>query len=447
MQVGEPDRALASGQRALAIATDLGEVGLTVAAQHYLGHVYRSLGDYRRAVECYRKNVACLHGELLHERFGLPGLASVLSRSFLTCSLAECGAFAEGRAPAEEGVRIAEAADHPYSRVMAYWAVGFRYLRQGELPPGHPGARTGPRPRAGGAHPARSPLGRRALGGGLCARRTDRRGPAAAGAGGRAGHGDAFDDRPCAPGSLARARRICWLAVWTRRTPRRSAPWSSPEPIRNGATKPTPCGSSASSTRATIPQRSNPLQPTTARPSPWPRNSACVRSRRTATSASARCTPGQASGSRRALRCPLPLRCTVPWTCISGSRRRKPHWHRRAGQDQCREGQTNTVTMALPSAYRSPGTTLCGRTRCCVPLACAEGKRAASLCALAAVLSRLRASYNTSGVWYAWLQHTGKRKYADIAGHRQRDCAARAGDSTSELYAPRLSQSIRANCS
>ena len=90
-------------------------------------------GTIARAVECFRKNVACLHGELLHERFGLPGVASVLSRSFLACTLAECGAFAEGRAPAEEGVRIAEAADHPYSRVMAYWAVGFRYLRKGEL--------------------------------------------------------------------------------------------------------------------------------------------------------------------------------------------------------------------------------------------------------------------------------------------------------------------------
>ena len=85
-------------------------------------------------MECYRKNVACLHGELLHERFGLSGVASVLSRSYLTCNLAESGAFAEGRAPAEEGVRIAEAVDHPYSRVIAYWAVGFRYLRKGELP-------------------------------------------------------------------------------------------------------------------------------------------------------------------------------------------------------------------------------------------------------------------------------------------------------------------------
>jgi tetratricopeptide (TPR) repeat protein len=131
-QAGEPDRALTFGQRALAIAANLEDIGLTVTAQHQLGQAYRSLGDYRRAVECFQKNVACLHGELLRECFGLPGLASVVSRSFLTLSLAECGAFAEGRAPAEEGVRIAEAADHPYSRVLAYWAVGFRSLYKGD---------------------------------------------------------------------------------------------------------------------------------------------------------------------------------------------------------------------------------------------------------------------------------------------------------------------------
>jgi class 3 adenylate cyclase/tetratricopeptide (TPR) repeat protein len=128
------DHALASGQRALAIAADLGDIGLTVTAQNFLGQVYRCLGDYRRAVECFQKNVACLHGELLQERFGLPGLASVLSRGHLTQNLAECGAFAEGRALAEEGIRIAEAADHPYSRALAYVSVGNRDLWKGDLP-------------------------------------------------------------------------------------------------------------------------------------------------------------------------------------------------------------------------------------------------------------------------------------------------------------------------
>jgi DNA-binding winged helix-turn-helix (wHTH) protein/tetratricopeptide (TPR) repeat protein len=133
-QVGDPECALAAGQRALALATPLGERGLTVVAQHYLGGVYRSLGDYRRAIECFRMNVACLDGQLLQKHLGLPGLAAVFARSHLVIALAECGAFAEGRAPAEEGVRMAEAAKHPYSRVMAWWAVGILTLRQGDLP-------------------------------------------------------------------------------------------------------------------------------------------------------------------------------------------------------------------------------------------------------------------------------------------------------------------------
>jgi predicted ATPase/class 3 adenylate cyclase/DNA-binding winged helix-turn-helix (wHTH) protein len=131
LQAGEPDDALASGQRALAIATALGDVGLTVTVQNYLGHLSRSLGDYRRAVEYYRKNLACLHDELLHEYFGLPGLASALSCGFLAIPLAECGTFAEGMGLAEEAVRLAEAANHPYSRCVAYWAVGWRSLLQG----------------------------------------------------------------------------------------------------------------------------------------------------------------------------------------------------------------------------------------------------------------------------------------------------------------------------
>jgi len=123
-----------AGKRALTIATALGETGLTVVAQHYLGGVYCSLGDYRRAVECFQMNVACLDGALRQAHLGLPGLATVFARSHLVVALAECGAFAEARAPAEEGVQIAEAARHPYSRVMAWWAVGVRALGQGDLP-------------------------------------------------------------------------------------------------------------------------------------------------------------------------------------------------------------------------------------------------------------------------------------------------------------------------
>jgi tetratricopeptide (TPR) repeat protein len=76
--------------------------------------------------------VTCLHGALRQERLGLPGLAAVFARSHLVTSLAERGAFAEGHAPAAEGEQMAEATGHPYSRVMASWAVGFWALRRGD---------------------------------------------------------------------------------------------------------------------------------------------------------------------------------------------------------------------------------------------------------------------------------------------------------------------------
>jgi tetratricopeptide (TPR) repeat protein len=51
----------------------------------------------------------------------------------LGITLSEVGAFAEGIATAEEGVRIAEAVDHPLSRIAASVGVGFVSFRKGDL--------------------------------------------------------------------------------------------------------------------------------------------------------------------------------------------------------------------------------------------------------------------------------------------------------------------------
>jgi hypothetical protein len=75
--------------------------------------------------------MAALDGELRRERLGMAGLLSVLSRAWLVAALAEVGAFAEGITLAEEGVRIVEAADHPFSLIRAYSAVAALHLRKG----------------------------------------------------------------------------------------------------------------------------------------------------------------------------------------------------------------------------------------------------------------------------------------------------------------------------
>jgi tetratricopeptide (TPR) repeat protein len=135
-QMSDLDQALESGQRAL--ATTLGDVDLQVMANFYVGSLYYDLGDYRRAIDCLGWNVASLQGALIRERFGMTGLPSVLSRVYLSWSLAELGAFAEAVARGEEGVGNAEAADHPFSRIWAYAGIGKLYLDQGDVHRGIP---------------------------------------------------------------------------------------------------------------------------------------------------------------------------------------------------------------------------------------------------------------------------------------------------------------------
>jgi tetratricopeptide (TPR) repeat protein len=131
---GDYDRALASGQRARAIAAALGELALQVQTHFHLGQVYHSLGDYRQAIDVLQWNVAALTGELRYERFGGTNLPSVQSRCWLVWCLAELGAFAEGRALGDEVIQMAETVDLPFDRGNTYHSVGRLYLRQGDFP-------------------------------------------------------------------------------------------------------------------------------------------------------------------------------------------------------------------------------------------------------------------------------------------------------------------------
>jgi tetratricopeptide (TPR) repeat protein len=131
--VDDHERAVTAGQQALTIAEALGDFALRVATNFFLSQPYHCLGNYREAVDCCKRNVAVLTGEQRREYFGIAGLASVFSRTRLTWSLSELGAFAEGIAWGEEGIRIAEEADHPFSRISAYHGLGYLYLRQGDF--------------------------------------------------------------------------------------------------------------------------------------------------------------------------------------------------------------------------------------------------------------------------------------------------------------------------
>jgi class 3 adenylate cyclase/tetratricopeptide (TPR) repeat protein len=131
--VGDHLRAIKSGQRALAIANELGDFALGAETNYRISQAYYSLGDYGRAKDLLRKNVASLEGDLLYERFGLPGFLSVYSRTCLVWCLAELGEFEEGILRGEEEVRIAEAVNQPFSLIHACFGIGYLHVRKGDL--------------------------------------------------------------------------------------------------------------------------------------------------------------------------------------------------------------------------------------------------------------------------------------------------------------------------
>ncbi len=131
--LGEHARAIDAADGARAVAEAVGDLGLRVVADFYLGIALWLAGDLRRAADALRAAIALVKGAPLGERFGLAGLPAVLPRWILAVVLAELGEFAVALAAGEEGLRIAQAAGHPYSEVWARTGLGYAHVRHGDF--------------------------------------------------------------------------------------------------------------------------------------------------------------------------------------------------------------------------------------------------------------------------------------------------------------------------
>jgi class 3 adenylate cyclase/tetratricopeptide (TPR) repeat protein len=131
--IGSYDQAIASAQRARALATAVGDTIVSALANLFLGAAYWAQGGYRQAIDCLRQTVASLHGAQRRERLGQANLPYVQSLAFLAACHAELGTFAEGRALGEEGLQIAETVAHPSSLMWASYGIGLLFLCQGDL--------------------------------------------------------------------------------------------------------------------------------------------------------------------------------------------------------------------------------------------------------------------------------------------------------------------------
>ena len=132
---GQLDKAVESGERALAQGEDLQDIGLQLQVNRLLGMSYTARTDYRRAVSYLGRSIALIEGQSYREFFGYSTLPAVNSRVFRAWCWAELGKFSEAMTDAEDAVRIAEEVGHPASLAIAYWAVGLVHLAKGEFAP------------------------------------------------------------------------------------------------------------------------------------------------------------------------------------------------------------------------------------------------------------------------------------------------------------------------
>jgi tetratricopeptide (TPR) repeat protein len=130
---GHPTEALAFGHRAQAIAEALGDVPLQVTGNLYLGAAYFLAGDYPTGEDLLLNVLQVLEGDLSRERLGLAGFPAAMARSYVTWIFADRGKFKEGIAHGQEGLRLAEALDHPYSLFAVCWRLAYLQILRGEL--------------------------------------------------------------------------------------------------------------------------------------------------------------------------------------------------------------------------------------------------------------------------------------------------------------------------
>jgi class 3 adenylate cyclase/DNA-binding winged helix-turn-helix (wHTH) protein/tetratricopeptide (TPR) repeat protein len=132
--MGPHERAIAFGQRALALATDSGEISLQALSNQYLGQAYMTQSDYHRAIAYLGQSVASFDRAPHHEPLGQVILPTVFSRYLLIRCHAHLGTFAEGRSLADEGIQIAEAVADRASLLFALRGSGVLALCRGDLP-------------------------------------------------------------------------------------------------------------------------------------------------------------------------------------------------------------------------------------------------------------------------------------------------------------------------
>jgi tetratricopeptide (TPR) repeat protein len=296
------------GQRALALAAEVGDPGLQESASFYLAQVHHWAGNYRQGADLLRRTVSSLEDELA--RLGMPAKQYVNCRMILAWCLAELGVFGEALTYAQEAIAAAEKRATAYDLVHAYSGAGLVHLRRGDF---RAAATTAGR--AVELCQGRDFSALWAMSASIVARPTWRSA--------RSPRPSRYLSTP--PRSLRRSPHQCsassprptwWPAAYRRRALRQTARSSSPPTVVSRDGWPGACASSANLRRGAVVVTRPPN--ITSAPCSWPRGWGCVR------------WLPIVIGAWAARTWMLRSRCIAKWTCGRSSRPRDASGVRRA---------------------------------------------------------------------------------------------------------------------
>ncbi|MEJ2376810.1 MAG: adenylate/guanylate cyclase domain-containing protein [Pseudolabrys sp.] len=130
---GDVKTSIQSGLRARAIAREIRDSSLTLAASYYLGQVYMWRGEFRRSLRLYEDNSALTPHQLWHQRIGTTGTSSVLWLGMVAACQAYLGNFQAAIVAGQEASNIADEVRRPYDVALAHWYAGFVYSHKGDV--------------------------------------------------------------------------------------------------------------------------------------------------------------------------------------------------------------------------------------------------------------------------------------------------------------------------
>ncbi len=130
---GQPELAIEYGERCLAIAHADDDQALQNLATRYMGHIYHTLGDYRRAQKVFTENVEQLEVPVLPDEPAAVSIAYAASTAWLAFTLAELGEFDFADAYSRKAEAAASTDRHAYSQAIAWTLSGLVHIRQGRF--------------------------------------------------------------------------------------------------------------------------------------------------------------------------------------------------------------------------------------------------------------------------------------------------------------------------